>query len=185
MNTKNYFFIVMISSLIFTGCQNNDLSAQNNELKQQINELQQQVTELKKQNNISLQDTENIKTEENNLSHESVSSNTSNQTPSDLDVTIYTIEELSAMVDEFISNVGSVTPDVNNSGNLDQFFSLKREGDQLEHALENHENFLEEQYRSGVITREDYRNSDRAIEKLEDLLDSACDRLEITFGIDD
>ena len=64
-------------------------------------------------------------------------------------------------------------------------FSLKKEADQIEHALENHENSLEKQYRAGTISREEYRKIDKEIEKLEDTLDSASDRLEITFGIDD
>ena len=66
-----------------------------------------------------------------------------------------------------------------------QFFSLKRAGNQLEHALENYENSLEDQYRAETISREEYRNLDREIEKLEEYVDSAKDRLEITFGIDD
>lgn len=144
MKSRTLLFTATLSTLIFTGCQNNDLSVENQTLKQQISELEQQIT-----------------------------------------VPNYTMEELSAMVDEFIVSVGSATPDINNLGNLDRFFSLKRQADQIEHALENHENSLEDQYRASVISREEYRNLDREIEKLEELLDSAFDRLEITFGIDD
>jgi len=97
----------------------------------------------------------------------------------------YTLEELSVMVDEFVASVGSTTPDINNSGNLDQFFSLKRKGDQIEHSLENYENSLEYQYRAGTLTREDYKKLDREIERLEEHLDAAYDRLEIAFDIDD
>ena len=95
------------------------------------------------------------------------------------------MKELSEMVDEFTVSVGSATPDINNSGNLDQFFSLKREADQIDQALENHENSLEDQYRAGTISREEYRKLDKEIEKMEETLDSAKDRLEITFDIDD
>ena len=144
MKSRTLLFTATLSTLIFTGCQNNDLSVENQTLKQQISELEQQIT-----------------------------------------VPNYTMEDLSAMVDEFIVSVGSATPDINNLGNLDRFFSLKRQADQIEHALENHENSLEDQYRASVISREEYRNLDREIEKLEELLDSAFDRLEITFGIDD
>lgn len=137
MKTKSFLLILTLSSMIFAGCVNNNLSAKNRSLKQPIT------------------------------------------------ASAYTLEELSILTDEFVTNVGSATPDVNNSGNLDQFFSLKREGDRVEHALENYENSLEAQYRAGTITREDYRNLDREIEALEDFVDSACDRLEIAFGIDD
>ncbi|MBR3602511.1 MAG: hypothetical protein IKL49_09365 [Lachnospiraceae bacterium] len=133
MKTRTFLFIATLSTLIFTGCQNDNLSAEN----------------------------------------------------TDNNPDTYTLEELSAMVDDFVVSVGSATPDVNNSGNLDQFFSLKREGDQIDHALENHENSLEDQYRAGTISREEYRTLDKNIELLEDTLDSALDRLEIAFGIDD
>ena len=183
MKTKSFLLLVTLSSLLFIGCQNNDLSAENQALKQQITELQQQVTKLQQQNESTAQNTENTQTTNNNM--DTVSSNTTTPNSSEITATIYTLEELSAMVDEFVANVGAVTPDINNSGNLDQFFSLKREGDLIEHALENHENSLESQYRTGTITREDYRKLDREIEKLEEILDSASDRLEITFEIDD
>lgn len=155
MKPRTLLFIATLSTLIFTGCQNNDLSAQNQALKLKIAELQQQTS-----------------------SNTSISSN-------EISASIYTMEELSEMVDEFVVSVGSATPDVNNSGNLDQFFSLKREGDQIEHALENRENSLEDQYRSKSISKEEYRKLDREIEKLEEFVDSAKDRLEISFGIDD
>lgn len=186
MKSKTILFIATLSTLIFTGCQNNDLSAENQSLKQQITELEQQVTELEQQlsentGNDTTQNTGDMASSQANASGETT--NTGNITVTN--TTTYTLEELSAMVDEFVVSVGSATPDVNNSGNLDQFFSLKREADQIEHALENHENSLEDQYRAGTISREEYRVWDKEIELLEDTLDSACDRLEIAFGIDD
>ena len=169
MKLKTILLIATISTLIFTGCQNNDLSAENTSLKQQITEMEQQITELKQQ------------ITEFNANGQTI--NTGNTTANN--PITYTLEELSAIVDDFVVSVGSATPDVNNSGNLDQFFSLKREGNQIDHALENHENSLEDQYRAGTISREEYRALDKDIELLEDTLDSALDRLEIAFGIDD
>ena len=183
MKSKTLLFIAILTALIFTGCQNNDLSAENQSLKQQISELQQKITELE-QNQTALQNNVNEQSTENTAPMETVSANTLNHS-NEITSSIYTLEELSAMVDEFTVSVGSATPDVTNSGNLDQFFSLKREADQIDHALENYENSLEDQYRSGTISREQYRSLDREIEKLDDLLDSAFDRLEITYGIDD
>ena len=182
MKSKTLVMIAALSALVFTGCQNNDLSTENQALKQQITELEHQLTQLQETNtntsDVSTNDT--ASTDGNTVSQ---NNQTSNSTPNSS--TVYTLDELSSMVDEFVASVGSVTPDVNNSSNLDQFFSLKRQGDQIEHALENHENDLEAQYRAGTLTRDDYRKLDREIERLEDLIDSACDRLEITFGIDD
>lgn len=180
MKTKVLLFFSIISLLTFTGCQSNDLSAQNQALKQQISELEHQLTQLQEANNTNV-----TPTMDENTNTDAVSPNATDTSSAETPVTIYTLQELSAMVDEFVASVGSATPDVNNSSNLDQFFSLKRQGDQIEHALENHENDLEDQYRASTITREDYRKLDREIEKLEELIDSACDRLEIAFGIDD
>ena len=182
MKSRTLLFIVTISTLIFTGCQNNDLSAENQSLKQQISEMEQQITDLEQQvSDLEEQNNTDNLSEGNNTSVSNNSSATS-MTP---DSPTYTMEELSEMVDEFTVSVGSATPDINNSGNLDQFFSLKREADQIDQALENHENSLEDQYRAGTISREEYRKLDKEIEKLEELLDSAKDRLEITFDIDD
>ena len=194
MKQKTLLIIAAISTLIFTGCQNNNLSAENTALKQQITEmeqqitgLEQQVTELKQQisentgNSDILQNNDDATSSQNNINGQTThTENTAANNP-----TTYTLDELTAMVDEFVVSVGSATPDINNSGNLDQFFSLKREGDQINHALENHENSLEDQYRAGSISREEYRTLDKEIELLEDSLDSALDRLEIAFGIDD
>lgn len=191
MKTRTLLFIAAISTLIFTGCQNNDLSAENQTLKQQITEMEQQITGLEQQISEMEQqmgettdvtsNTDDAASPQTNANGQTISTgNTTTNNP-----TTYTLEELSAIVDDFVVSVGSATPDVNNSGNLDQFFSLKREGDQIDHALENHENSLEDQYRAGTISREEYRALDKDIELLEDTLDSALDRLEIAFGIDD
>lgn len=183
MKSRTLLFIATLSTLIFTGCQNNDLSAENQTLKQQLSEMEQQITELKQQLS---ETTDSSSTSQN--TDGTASSQPDDTLPAantDNITTAYTMEELSEMVDEFIVSVGSATPDINNSGNLDQFFSLKREADQIEHALENYENSLEDQYRAGIISREDYRKLDREVEELEELLDSAFDRLEIAFGIDD
>lgn len=194
MKQKTLLIIAAISTLIFTGCQNNNLSAENTALKQQITEMEQQITGLEQQvteleqqisentgNSDILQNNDDATSSQNNINGQTThTENTAANNP-----TTYTLDELTAMVDEFVVSVGSATPDINNSGNLDQFFSLKREGDQINHALENHENSLEDQYRAGSISREEYRTLDKEIELLEDSLDSALDRLEITFGIDD
>ena len=183
MKLKTILFIAAFTTLIFTGCQNNDLSSENQTLKQQISEMEQQITQLEQQLSEIADTGSNTQNTDNTASPQpDAAMQTANI---DNIPTAYTMEELSAMVDEFIVSVGSATPEINNSGNLDQFFSLKREADQIEHALENHENSLEDKYRTGTISREEYRTLDREIEKLEELLDSAFDRLEISFGIDD
>ena len=49
MKSRTLLFIATISTLIFTGCQNNDLSAENQSLKQQISEMEQQIADLEQQ----------------------------------------------------------------------------------------------------------------------------------------
>ena len=182
MKSRTLLFIATISTLIFTGCQNNDLSAENQSLKQQISEMEQQITDLEQQVSDLEEQNNTANLSEENTTSVSNNSSVTNMTP---DSPTYTMEDLSELVDEFTVSVGSATPDINNSGNLDQFFSLKREADQIDQALENHENSLEDQYRAGTISREEYRKLDKEIEKMEETLDSAKDRLEITFDIDD
>lgn len=189
MKSRTLLFIATISTIIFTGCQNNDLSAENQSLKQQISEMEQQISQLEQQiSDMNQELSENVDPNAAQTTDDPASPQAnSNIQTTDTDnlPTAYTMEELSEMVDEFTVSVSSATPDINNSGNLDQFFSLKREADQIDQALENHENSLEDQYRAGTISREEYRKLDKEIEKLEETLDSAKDRLEITFGIDD
>lgn len=187
MKSRTLVFIATLTTLIFTGCQNTDLSSENQNLKQQITELEYQITELEQQ----LEDI-NSSAVATNSSNQNISQNTTDVSGNSItyfqavdNSMTYTLEELSVMVDEFVASVGSATPDINNSSNLDQFFSLKRKGDQIEHSLENYENSLEDQYRAGTLTREDYKKLDREIERLEEHLDAAYDRLEIAFDIDD
>lgn len=196
MKEKKYFLIPILSLFLLTGCQKNDISPENEALKQQISELQNQITQLEQKQadmNNSLSELNEVTSENTTTNNEaytsnptmSSSQNTENSFGTNSSQTTYTLTELAGMIDEFVASVGSITPDINNSGNLDQFFSLKREGDQLEHILENQENSLEYQYRSGTLSREDFRIADKELEKLDEILDSAFDRLEIIFGIDD
>ena len=49
MKPRTILLVATLSTLIFTGCQNNDLSAENTSLKQQITEMEQQITGLEQQ----------------------------------------------------------------------------------------------------------------------------------------
>lgn len=98
--------------------------------------------------------------------------------------TSYTMKELTSMVEDFVNTTEENTPD-GASSDLEQFFSLKRESNQLEQYLDVYEDELEQHYRNGTITRDDYRHQERALDALEDRLDDCMDRLENTFGIID
>ena len=181
MKAKFILFIATLSTFIFTGCQSKNLSAQNQALKQQVTELEYQLTQLQEANhNTDTFPTSDINSNQNTISENAIVRNsTENATAT------YSLKELSAMIDEFVASVGSATPNMNITDNLEQFFSLKKQGNQMEHALENYENFIDSQYRIGNITHDEYRQTEREIDRLEDYVDSASDRLEIAFGIDD
>ena len=180
MKTK-LLLIATLSTFILTGCQNSNLSAENQALKQQVTELEYQLTQLQEANH----NTNASLASDINVNQNTISENTMTRNSTENSTATYSLDELSAMVDEFVASVGSATPNMNITDNLDQFFSHKKQGDQIEHALENYENFLDSQYRIGNITHDEYRQTEREIDKLEDYVDSACDRLEIAFGIDD
>ncbi len=68
---------------------------------------------------------------------------------------------------------------------LANYFTLKQEADEIDHRLEYYEDNLEYQYRSGSLTRDEYRTKEREAELLEDKLDAAEDMIEWAYGIDD
>lgn len=189
MKHKKLLPIIILSLLLLSGCGNNNLTSENETLKQQITEmeshivkLEEKITQLQQDSNVS-----GVTPLENTLPEQSTATNHSdNQNKNQLpDEKTYTMTELSSMVNDYINSVGSATPDINNSGNLEQYFALKKDGEQIEYALESYEDSLENQYRLGTITKDEFRKSDRELEKLEDDLDSALDRLEIAFEIVD
>ena len=71
------------------------------------------------------------------------------------------------------------------TNDMEQFFSLKQEANQIDNELERHEDELERQYRNGSLTRDEFRTNERELDHLEDLLDAAEDQIEYVFGIDD
>ena len=181
MKAKYLLLIATLSTFILTGCQSNNLSAENQALKQQITELEYQLTQLQE----ATHSTNTSPASDINVNQNTISENAITRNSTENVTATYSLDELSAMVDEFVASVGSATPNMNITDNLDQFFSHKKQGDQIEHALENYEYFLDSQYRIGNITHDEYRQTEREVERLEDYVDSACDRLEIAFGNDD
>ena len=176
MKTKSLLLTGIVTAFLLTGCRttNNDTAAENEALKQQVAQLEQQITDLKQEGTTAAGDNTTAVVPENTTGNNNATSDT-----------IYTLEELTTMVDDFVSKAEAATPGNDEAQNLEQFFALKQEENQIDHALDRHENSLEDQYRAGSLTREEYREKERELEKLEDRLDDAEDRLEINFGIDD
>ena len=172
--------------LLLTGCQSD--RAEMEALRKQIDRLEQQISALEQQNPADHTDTvssqESVSAADSSVSEQSSAPDKDTQSapaPS----TTYTMEELTAMVDAYVEKADAATPNGTVSENMEQFFSLKQEEKQIDHALDLHEDELENLYRRNVLTREEYKSLERDLERLEDRLDDAEDRLEYTFGIDD
>lgn len=99
--------------------------------------------------------------------------------------TTHTMEQLTQMVRAFTEKAGAAAPGDTAAENMERFFALKQEEKTLDHALDLHETELEWLYRQKRLTRDEYKRQDMELERLEDLLDDAEDRLERVFGIDD
>lgn len=163
MKKKNIALTGIITALLLTGCQTTNNTAETDELKQQIAQLEQQVTELEQQGTTAV---------------------VPETTPAE-NSTTDTLENLTKQVDDFAAKAEAAAPGNDNAVNTETFFSLKKESNQIENALDRHEDELERQLRAGTLTKEAFRETDRELERLEDILDNTEDRLEYTFGIDD
>lgn len=183
MKKRNLLLIGMMTALLLTGCQTNTDNDENEALRQQITQLEQQVTALEQQTPANSDSAEETAADAPEVKAEAAPDDTaSGQTDSG---TSYTMEELTAMVAAFEEKAKGAAPTGNSSDDMDQFFSLKQEESQIDDALDFHEDELESQYRSGTLSRDEYKALERELEILEDRLDDAEDRLELTFGIDD
>ena len=121
-----------------------------------------------------------------NQSHYTGNSSASNQQGGSVDgLTTYTMDELSAMVDAFVTKAGMAAPGGQAAQDMEQFFALKQEEKQIDDALGSHEDELEYLYKTGSLTREAYKQEERKLELLEDQLDDIEDHLEYVFGIED
>ncbi len=159
------------------GCQSAADKAETEALRQQVNELKEQLADLQQDgasdpsvpagSDAAQQDTQ---------------SDPSNDTQQDASGD--KIDELSAKVDAFIKKAEDAAAN-SGPGSLDAFFTLNQESHQIERDIENYEDELERQYHLGALTRDGYKTKELALDRLDDSLDDAKDRLEYAFGIDD
>lgn len=161
--------------LLLAGCSaggNNDTKA----LENKIDQLEQQVTDLEKKNGTSDHSTDdNSQKPAENTTDNSVSANNSAA-----DLSTYT-----ASVDELVNKIDGTTPTGSAEEQRTQYFQLKDELDAIDRNLDIYDDDIENQYKKGDLTYDDYKSKDRELEALEDKLDNVEDKLEILFGIDD
>lgn len=215
MKNAKIFLAGMAAALLLTGCQSGTGNADDEALRQQIADLEEQVAALQQSQSQKEPDSEKAGTqagaqtpnsaqEDGDPQQDSSPTDSSPQqdnTPADSSpqqnsspadqkgsgetaVTTETMESLISMVDGYETEIGellseSAVPD------LDRFFAEKQRAEEIDRALDLHENELENAVRRGTLSRSDYRSLEKDLERLEDRLDAAEDSLEIFYGIDD
>lgn len=176
-----------LTVLLLTGCSASS-SAETEALKDQVAQLEQQLADLQAAN--SADDAQaadaqagDAQAADAQTPAETQGTQTTIDPAAGAGATTYTLEELTTMVNDYVAKAEAATP--SGSNDIEQFFSLKQEANQVENELERHEDELERQYRDGALTRDEYRANERELDHLDDLLDAAEDQLEYVFGIDD
>ncbi len=198
MKKINYLFVGSVTVLLLSGCGYGAQNTENEALRQQVAQLESQVAQLQAQSGNSQaafpQDQVSPQDQDAQASSESTQvPSESTQVPSESaqapsESTQATgsdrMEELSALVEDFVTKSDSLISS-KSAPDLEQFFTFKKDAAAIDQQLDNYEDELEGQYRKGALSGTDYKELERELEKLEDSLDNAEDRLEIFFGIDD
>ncbi len=215
MKNAKIFLAGMAAALLLTGCQSGTGNADDEALRQQIADLEEQVAALQQSQSQKEPDSEKAGTQAGAQTPDSAqedgdpqqdssptdSSPQQDNTPADSSpqqdsspadqkgsgetaVTTETMESLISMVDGYETEIGellseSAVPD------LDRFFAEKQRAEEIDRALDLHEDELENAVRRGTLSRSDYRSLEKDLERLEDRLDAAEDSLEIFYRIDD
>lgn len=215
MKNAKIFLAGMAAALLLTGCQSGTGNADAEALRQQIADLEEQVAALQQSQSQKEPDSEKAGTQAGAQTPDSAqedgdpqqdssptdSSPQQDNTPADSSpqqdsspadqkgsgktaVTTETMESLISMVDGYETEIGellseSAVPD------LDRFFAEKQRAEEIDRALDLHEDELENAVRRGTLSRSDYRSLEKDLERLEDRLDAAEDSLEIFYRIDD
>ena len=194
MKKRTLLAIGAITVLLLTGCQSSSSNAETEALKEQVAQLEQQIADLQTSDssddtaaadNTAAADAQAADTSANAGTDAAADTGTTDTAAADTgsSSTTYTLEELTTMVNDYVAKAEAAAP--SGSNDMEQFFSLKQEANQIDNELEIHENELERQYRDGTLTRDEFRTNERELDHLEDLLDAAEDQLEYVLGIDD
>lgn len=168
-----------LTAILMTGC---TTGSREQELENQVAQLEQQITDLQKASG----DIDNANADD------TVADNSSNttdaadtNTDTNADAQTNDLDTLSKKVSDAVAAADAAAPTGTADTDRKLFFEQKTALDTLDRELDTYEDNLEAQYRQGTLSYTDFRKQDREIEKLEDSLDDAEDRLENRFGIDD
>lgn len=154
-------FTILLSVVVFAGCEDDD-DRRKEEMNRKIDRLESEIESLKEKE-----------------------SGVKEETPASGNAQADTIDSIAEAVDEVTKKTDGAVPSGNAEEKRTQFFQLKRELDIVDDRLDAFEDYIEDMYKSGDITYDDYINKDKTLEELEDKLDASEDKLELNFGIDD
>lgn len=192
MKQKYLLIFGITTALSLTGCGSGSTNTETEALEEQILQLQQQISDLEQQlSTETASDTASSSADQNTESADEALSSAPEEKISDPSggsdnlSTTHTMEELTAMVTSYEEQADAAVPSGTAADDMEQFFSLKQEEKKIDDNLDLHEDELEYLYRSGSLSRDEYKTMERELEYLEDRLDATEDKLEYTFGIDD
>ncbi len=164
--------LVLVSSVL-TGCSD----GHDDKLEDKVERLEQQVTDLERKN-------AGTGSESNGTDSNASGADTQGQDGS-TSAGSADYDTLKAAVEAAADKVNSAAPSGTAAEQREQFYILKNELDDIDHQLDLYDDNLENEYRSGSLDAAAYRQQERDIDALEDILDTAEDKLEVLFGIDD
>ena len=176
------FLSVSLLAALLTGC---GTTSREQELKEQVAQLEQQIADMQDgTGDASASTTENTATDNSNaVNTPSAGSASAPQANASADTTDF--DTLSQKIADAVAAADAAQPSGTAEENHSLFFTHKTTLDALDRELNAYEDNLETQYQNGTLNYTNFRQQDREVEKLEDDLDNAEDRLENRFGIDD
>ena len=166
---KKLTLLGLMALMTFTlaGCQPENTSDREEMLEEQVAQLEQQVTSLEK--------------EKEDAAAQADKAEPSEKAPKSDD----TLDSLADAVNKAVAEAEKAEPSSSREENQTRFFEAKGKLQEVEARLDYFEDDVESQYRQGKLDYEKARSAEREIERLEDQLDNAEDKLELRFGYDD
>ena len=167
--------MMALTAIVLSGCQT--ASDREAALKDQVEQLEQQVT--------SLEQTQDSDTSNDTVSEDDSLQNTSTKNNNQDNFTDDTLDALSEAVNDVVKAADKLISSGSSSKDQNEFFTLQSEFHEVENRLDHYEDHIEYELRQGNLTHDEARNAEYELEKLEDKLDYAEEKLEHTFGYDD
>ena len=165
--------IMALMTFALVGCQPESSSDREEMLEEQVEQLEQQVTSLEQEKEEAAAEAE--KAEPAAEAEKAEKAEKSEDT----------LDSLKDAVAKAVKEAENTKTSNSREENQNRFFEAKGKLQEVENRLDRFEDGVESQYRQGKLDYEKARNAEIEIERLEDQLDNAEDKLELRFGYDD